>query len=103
MTTPSYKTNDPRGWCGDPKRGAALGRPSLHAEEAEDVTEKLYLRRVHIDSGGYDCNGTYFGLGAPLYWCASQDGSIDYMLRADDREHAKQQVREKYPHARFWR
>ena len=28
---PDYTTNDPKGWCGDPARGAALGRPSYHA------------------------------------------------------------------------
>src|SRR5690606_26966366 len=26
---PSYSTNDPKGWCGDPRRGAAMGRPSV--------------------------------------------------------------------------
>jgi hypothetical protein len=32
--TPSYKTHDPKGWCGDPQRGAALGR---HAHKPADT------------------------------------------------------------------
>ena len=30
-----YENNDPRGWCGDPKRGAAFGRPATHLETPE--------------------------------------------------------------------
>jgi len=100
---PSYSTNDPKGWCGDPSRGAALGRATIQDADPEEVTGKLYLRRVRLDSGGYDPNGTYFGIGNPLYWCADADGEIDFMLRAFDREDAKEEVREVYPHAKFWR
>jgi hypothetical protein len=98
---PNYKTNDPRGWCGDPRRGAALGRPSVRGER--DFAGKLVLRRVRLDSGGYDPNGTYFGVGTPLYWFASEDGSIDDMTRADSREAAKAYVGAMYPNARFFR
>jgi hypothetical protein len=101
MATPNYATNDPKGWCGDPKRGAALGRPSDHGPA--DFAGKLTLRRIHLDQGGYDPNGTYFGIGAPLYWVASEDGSIDYMLRACDRANAKVMVSHRYPRARFYR
>jgi hypothetical protein len=64
---------------------------------------KLYLRRAYLDNGGYDRNGTYFGTGAPLYWCADADGNVDFMLRARDRADAKRQVVAKYPSATFWR
>ena len=103
MGMPSYKTNDPKGWCGDPKRGAALGRgPALlRADPAQPV--KLVLRRMRLDSGGYDCNGTYFGGPNNLYWYADADGTIDAMLRADSREEAKEKVREQYLFARFYR
>lgn len=100
-TTPDYKTHDPRGWGGDPKRGAALGRPSYTG--GRDFAGKLYLRRVRLDSGGYDANGTYFGLGNPLYWLASDDGSIDRVFRAADRDLAKKYARDLYPNARFFR
>jgi len=101
-TAPNYKTNDSRGWCGDPRRGAALGRPTVQ-DAPTDFADKLHLRRVRLDSGGYDLNGTYFGHGQPLYWCASADGSVDFMLRAHSRDEAKAAVRERYPHAHFFR
>ena len=97
----SYKTNDPRGWGGDPKRGAALGRPSVRGEAT--FAGRLTLRRIPLNQGGYDSNGTYFGLGAPLYWYASDDGSIDDMLRAGTRESAKKQILARYPAAKFYR
>lgn len=99
---PSYSDNDPRGWCGDPRRGAAMGRPTVDAED-QTAPIKLYLRRSYLDQGGYDCNGTYFGIGAPLYWCADADGTVDFMLRAHSRADAKRQVTARYPSARFWR
>jgi hypothetical protein len=97
----SYKTNDPRGWGGDPSRGAALGRPTLRGEPS--FSGRLTLRRVRLDQGGYDPNGTYFGAGGPLYWYASDDGEIDAMLRAHSREGAKAQVLKIYPSAKFYR
>ena len=98
---PSYSTNDPKGWCGDPARGAALGRATIHeAEPDEDL--KLVLRRVRLDSGGYDPNGTYFGIGAPLYWYANEEGSVDAVVRAQCRNEAKKKVRAHYPKARFY-
>ena len=96
---PNYKRNDPRGWCGDPSRGAALGRPSVHSDKEG---AKLYLRRIVLDSGGYDSNGTYFGTGNPLYWCTDGD-EIDFVLRASDRNSAKANVLERYPKAIFFR
>jgi hypothetical protein len=99
---PSYKTNDPIGWCGDASRGAAMGRATIHDAPA-DAAVKLTLRRIRLDSGGYDPNGTYFGTGTPLYWYADEDGTIDAMLRANTREEAKTQIRKRYPNARFFR
>lgn len=97
----SYKDNDPKGWCGDPKRGAALGRGAKLGDR--EYAGKMYLRLVPIDSGGYDPNGTYFGVGEPIYWYASVDGSIDCTLRARNREKAKAEILESYPKARFFR
>lgn len=101
MPKPSYKDNDPRGWCGDPKRGAALGRPSIQGSRS--FSGRLFLRKIRLNNGGYDCNGTYFGIGLPLYWFASDDGSIDEMLRASSREEACRLVLEKYPLAKVRR
>lgn len=107
---PDYKSNDPQGWCGDPKRGAALGRPTVK-DAPKDFAGKLHLRRVHLGSGGYDSNGTYFGIGQPLWWVAADSEtpgvfgySIDFMLRAPNRESAKTTIRVlHYPNARFYR
>lgn len=98
---PNYATRDPKGWCGNPSRGAALGRSDLRGDP--DFDGRLYLRRVYLDSGGYDDLGTYWGLGEPLYWYASNDGSIDAVIRAPSRAAAKRQVMEDYPNAKFWR
>ncbi len=96
----TYQANDPRGWCGDPTRGAALGRPTIAGEST--YSGKLTLRRIRL-SVGYDCNGTYFGQGAPLYWLADAEGTIDRMLRAPTRAAAKAQALTWYPQARFYR
>jgi hypothetical protein len=104
MPRPDYKTNDPRGWCGDPSRGAALGRGSMGVPPrgaTSDFDGELTLRHIHIDSGGYDPNGTYFGTGEPLYWFASDDGEIDAVLRASDRDNAERLVLALYPKATF--
>ena len=97
---PRYETEDPKGWCGDPSRGAALGRRNwFGAYDGQPLT----LQRVRINQGGYDRLGTYWGIGAPLYWCASQDGETEFCFRAADRAAAKDYVRGKVPGARFYR
>lgn len=162
--TPSYETHDPKGWGGDPRRGAAMGRPAVgdlrtsqeladefagacvrldnalrlkenrpadgykahaweaaaesarrekaklkdlynaaKARESGDYAPKVTLRRVRLDSGGYDRLGTYFGDGEPLYWAATADGQYERTFRAADRDDAKAQVRETIPHAKFAR
>lgn len=98
---PDYKANDPKGWCGDASRGAALGRATLKG--TADHSGKLHLRRVYLNNGGYDSNGTYFGHGAPLYWYAGDEGNIDGMIRASGRTAAKAQILQQYPKASFFR
>ena len=98
MTMPNYKTHDPQGWCGDPSRGAALSRPTIKNEPAS-YTGRLSLRRIRLNAGGYDANGTYFGTGTPLYWCANEEGTVDFMLRAPSRDAALYKIRESYPNA----
>lgn len=92
-----YEDNDPKGWCGDPKRGAALGRPSIHADR--DFSGEIFISRVSLDEGGYDRLGTYFGIGDPLFWYRSENGEIDAMVRTKDFKDAKKQILFAYPKA----
>ncbi len=102
MAAPDYKTYDPKGFGGDPKRGAALGRPAIHDKEDPTTPIKLYMRQVNLDYGGYDRNGTYFGAGPTIYWYANAEGDVDSTLRAWSRSEAKTQVRLLYPKATFF-
>lgn len=78
----SYSDNDPKGWCGDPKRGAALGRPTILGQPRGAITVQL----SPLDRQGYDRNGTYFGGGGLLFWYHDERGGIDAMERGDSAE-----------------
>lgn len=101
LSRPDYKTNDPKGWGGNPARGAALGRSDIRDATDETFKDRLTLRRVRLN-GDYDRLGTYWGSGAPLFWCASDDGLLELTLRAGSREQAMARVREQYPKAQFY-
>jgi hypothetical protein len=96
-TLPATRPSQPPG---APSR-SATARPTLRGRP--DFGGHLILRRVPLDSAGYDQNGTYFGRGAPLYWFADDHGTIDEMIRALDREDAKNKILRQYPNARFYR
>ena len=76
---PSYDTFNPKGWCGDPSRGAALGRPTIEDGEPEGP---ITVCETHLDRDGYDRNGTYFGHGSSLFWYADESGNLDACERA---------------------
>ena len=105
MSQPDYRLNDPGGWCGNPRRGAAMGRPTFKAHDAE-FTGQIHIRRIRINSGGYDPIGTYFGdpgNGDALYWVATVDGKIDYVQWAPGRATVEAAVRERWPWAKVMR
>lgn len=93
----SYRDGDPKGWGGDPSRGAAVGRRTLHG--APSFTGRLTFREVAVGPDGYDQCGTYWGTGPRLYWYASDDGEIQGTVRALDAQHAVARIRESYPAA----
>ena len=101
-TKPSYSTRDPKGWCGDPRRGAALGRVPLKVADV-GYTGRITLRHVRLNSGGYDENGTYFGHPNTVYWYANGEGTIDCTLRAPNRAAARAAVLAVYPKAQVRR
>lgn len=90
----TYEKNDPKGWCGDPSRGAVLGRPSYHGDY--DFDGKIFLEMIPLDEGGYDRLGTYFGIGDPLFWYHSEEGEIDAMIRAESFDDAKKKILLRY-------
>jgi hypothetical protein len=73
--------------------GASMGRRS---DLPEDTDERLEIRRVPIDDGGYDPGGAYWGSGKPLFMVSDEEGRVRY-LRARDAEDAKRE----FPHARW--
>lgn len=66
----SIKLSKDRGWCGDPRRGAALGRPNQNLN-GDFKVEPLPT------PDGYDEGGTYWGVGSP---------ESGYMFVAEDSE-----------------
>lgn len=87
--------------------GAPMGRadkPNMWTKPGPmlDESVKFSLRRVRLNSGGYDSGGAYWGIGKPLYWASNADGTAEMFFRASTRGDAKTVVRERYPNARFW-
>lgn len=100
MFEPDYKKNDPKGWCGNRRYGAAMGRPTIKGERT--YAGRLYVRRIRLNDGGYDANGTYFGHGDPLWWVVSPDYTIDRVYREKNRLELVEQLAADYPWARFY-
>lgn len=91
MIMHDYQQED-RGWGGDRRRGASMGRL---CDLDYEVGDRLTIRRVPLDEGGYDPGGAYWGIGAPLF-CVAKEEFVTY-LRAASFEDAKA----KFPGARW--
>ena len=52
-------------------------------------TGLVSLRRIRLNSGGYDQGGAYWGHGQPLYSALSQCGTLDQISRFPDRDAAR--------------
>jgi len=90
---------------GDPKRGSSHGRPDrVHSPHSDPWLgiKHLYLRRLPLDSGGYDAGGAYWGHGDPLYW-ATDGAGVRVFRRAPDRPTAKRIILQQFSTARFYR
>lgn len=88
--------------------GAPMGRIGNQSEP--DFPVKFHLRKMHLNSGGYDSGGAYWGLPVwprvPYMWHAWGDGEEEeqeVFLRAWTREEAKAAIREGFPRAKFYR
>jgi hypothetical protein len=87
-----------------------MGRPSRRPLYPKTPTA-FYLRRVYLNSGGYDSGGAYWGVGRPLYRAESVDEmemtygdpqQAEMYVRANDRNEAKGYVTCVYPNAKFF-
>ena len=81
------------------KYGAPMGRHGHTGGEPD----KVHLRRVRLDNGGYDSGGAYWGIGATLYEVFDNDGTYTDYFRASSRDAAKAIVRESLPDVKFYR
>ena len=98
-----------KGYMGDRKRGAGLGRPTRRGDPT--LQWRFFLRCVPVNRSGYDSGGAYWGIGAPLYWYAAYGDEApmfsgplpEGFIRAPDRDDAKRQIWKLYPEARFFR
>lgn len=85
--------------------GAPMGRTSYCATNGP----KLYVSRIHLDSGGYDNGGAYWGHGAPIYAASDTpvgdmpESTVFMTARAKDRATAKAHFAKLYPSTTFYR
>lgn len=88
--------------------GASMGRRSALTEDGERVEvrrapARISLRKIKLDSGGYDSGGAYWGSGASLYRATDADGDVELFFRAPSRSAAKAIVQNRVPNATFYR
>ena len=94
---------------GLPKSSSKYGAPMGYNNRVHPgCDDKLYLKKVSIDSGGYDNTGRYFGLGGDsLYHFVSceeeTNGEIQGFIRAINRQSAKESILELMPNVSFFR
>jgi hypothetical protein len=77
--------------------GSAYGHP-LRLEK-----HKFRLYRLYINAYGYTPNGSYYGIGEPIYCLACDCGAIHKEIRARSRGVAKRDAQEMYPNSTFYR
>lgn len=85
--------------------GSQMGRRDAIPEDYATV-RKLHLRRVRIDSGGYDPGGAYWGNGNGWLYCAWGESDTEQchaFFRAQNRADAKRQALGGFPNATFHR
>lgn len=72
----------------------------------DDVAMKLRLRKVRLNSQGYDSDGRYWGCGEQLWELELPDTHNHYhthqYFRSASREWAKKRVLCMFPQARFY-
>lgn len=84
--------------------GASMGRKG-NVSMVSKTDKRFRLVRVRLDRGGYDAGGAYWGVGTPLYYYEHEDETelVYGHVRGATREKAKEQVRQQFPSAQFYR
>lgn len=86
--------------------GAPMGRPSEHP--GTDPHCIIRVRRLRLNSGGYDSGGAYWGHGAPLWHASGIDefegsfADVSDFYRAPDKAAAIAYWRELWPSAKVY-
>lgn len=71
-----------------------------------DAPLKFWVVRLQWSDGDYDKGGAYWGYSpahGDIYRAVSTDGKAEMFVRARSRDAAKAAIREKYPHATFFK
>jgi len=63
---------------------------------------KWYLRRMKLNSGGYNSSGHYYGIGAPLYKATRDDDDEVVLIRARTRRLAIIELKARFPNAKLF-
>jgi hypothetical protein len=64
---------------------------------------KFHLRRIRVNSKGYDSDGFYHGTGAPLWYALRvNERVLCKVFRAESKAQAKALLKAKYPSATFF-
>lgn len=82
------------------KYGAPMGRRDRSQGE---MLGRVYLRKIVLDSGGYDKGGAYWGHGLPLWYAEDEEGDGGIYFRAPNRDAAKAYVLSLHPTVKFFR
>ena len=98
-------------WLSEHKVSCKYGAPMGDRGDRGDPDRayKFHLQRTIFVGGDYDKAGTYWGGGRdtdPLYGYMGYDEDgrmVRGFERAKNRERAKEEVKSKYPNARFYR
>lgn len=88
-------------------RNCSRGAPLGDHGPSEYQDGPMYCQKVHLDSGGYAPDGTYWGRGEAIY-CAFNGGSAPAMgfrqyVRASSRNMAVFKLHQVWPYLTFKR
>ena len=82
---------------------AVTPRTSHGNRSRKSYIKTFKVDRVHLDRGGYDHRGRYYGVGAPLFTVTDDDTDRSVTVRARDARHARAEALQRPNHWGGWR